>query len=131
MTQVQAAAKYLKDQNMVNKDVLEEKRYFCLSLEGLLEDASLKQSWPDITEMLDERCELVCGVFGLAMHHTIQLTLDTGDTFPLVRARLNSSQLPIQLKELKSCYFQRLVCVEGEFVIYCLVRITICISLIC
>ena len=114
-----AATGYIKDRDLADREVLEEKRYFYLNIEQLLKDETLKQKWSELSEMLEERAEHVCGIFGLAMHHLLSSTApkDSGaQIFPTVRARLENCKNPIQLKELKSCFFQRLVSVQGTVV---------------
>ena len=123
---IRAATKYIQTLSIVNKKVLEEKRFFYINVENLLKDENLKVAWPHLGEALEERAEHVCGVFGLAMHHILSPATDpasqastsseTSETFPIVRARLENCNNLIQLKNLKSSYFQRLVCVQGTVV---------------
>ena len=116
---IAAATEYIKKRDLMDRDLLEEKRYFYLDMEHILMDDKLKQKWSDLDEMFEERAEHVCGVFGLAMHHLLS-TSSPGDSgseqIPTVRARLENCKNLIQLKELKSCFFQRLVSVQGTVV---------------
>ena len=126
VTFIRAATRYIQKLSIVNKKVLEEKRYFYLNVEHLLKDESLKEDWPGLGDLLEEKAEHVCGVFGLAVHHLLSPSPESGsqtsiiydpvETFPIVRARLENCNSLVQLKNLKSSFFQRLVCVQGTVV---------------
>ena len=123
---VKAAETFLKKHGLVDREILEEKRYFYLDVEKLLSDDGMRQSWPELGEMIDERAEHVCGIFGLTMHHLCSRDQDQSEVeednkmirniFPIVKARLENCQNIVHLRDIKSSYFQRLVCVQGTAV---------------
>ena len=111
-------ANYIKKMKLDKRDLLEEKKHFYVNVESLLEDSDLKSNWPDLSDIFEEKCEFICGLLGLSMHHIMSSSHDTTDgdnsqIFPIVQARLETSNHLIMLKDLKSHYYQRFVSIQG------------------
>jgi len=118
---IKVLANYIKKMKLDKRDLLEEKKHFYVNVESLLEDSDLKSSWPDLSDIFEEKCEFICGLLGLSMHHIMSSSHDTTDgdnsqIFPIVQARLETSNHLIMLKDLKSHYYQRFVSIQGTVV---------------
>merc|ERR1719348_1027322 len=118
---IKVLANYIKKIKLDKRDLLEEKKHFYVNVESLLEDSDLKSSWPDLSDIFEEKCEFICGLLGLSMHHIMSSSHDTTDgdnsqIYPIVQARLETSNHLIMLKDLKSHYYQRFVSIQGTVV---------------
>ena len=117
LSHITAARNYITRQDdLVDRDLLEETKHFYLDVTALLEDDQLGLEWPGLEEMLRTRTEVVCGLFGLAMHHLLTASDTSPASVPLVRARLENYDNLVALSNLRSNYFQKLVVVEGNIV---------------
>ena len=117
-SQLTAACNFLSSQNdLLNWKKLEEKKHFYLDVSELLADPKLRVEWPEMEDMLTGRTEVVCGLFGLAMHHLISSIAPASSLpFPLVRARLENYDNLVPLNQLRSNYLHQLVVVQGTVV---------------
>lgn len=119
---IEALSNYILKMKLDQRDLLEEKKHFYVNVENLLEDCDLKDIWPDFSEMFEEKCEFICGLLGLSMHHLMSSQTSTeadnanAQIFPIIRARLLTSNYLIMLKDLKSHCYQRLVSIQGTVV---------------
>ena len=117
LSHITAARNYItRQEDLLDRDLLEETKHFYLDVAALLEDDQLGLEWPGLEEMLRTRTEVVCGLFGLAMHHLLTASDTSPASVPLVRARLENYDNLVALSNLRSNYFQRLVVVEGNIV---------------
>ena len=117
LSHITAARNYITSQeDLLDRDLLEETKHFYLDVTALLEDDQLRLEWPNLEEMVKTQTEVVCGLFGLAMHHLLTASDTSPATVPLVRARLENYDNLVALSNLRSNYFQRLVVVQGNVV---------------
>ena len=115
---ITAASNFIsRQEDLLDREQLEETKHFYLDVSALLEDDQLGLEWPGLEEMVRANTEVVCGVFGLAMHHLLLTASDPSSaSVPLVRARLENYDNLVALSNLRSNYFQRLVVVQGNVV---------------
>ena len=117
LSHIRAARNYIsRQEDLLDRDQLEETKQFYLDVTALLEDDQLGLEWPALEDMVRTKTEVVCGVFGLAMHHLLTLSDIGPASVPLVRARLENYDNLVALSNLRSNYFQRLVVVQGNVV---------------
>ena len=72
LSHINAAMNYINSQeDLMDRDMLEETKHFYLDVTALLEDDQLGLEWPSLEEMVRTQTEVVCGLFGLAMNHLL------------------------------------------------------------
>ena len=57
-------ANFIKKMKLDERDLVEEKKHLYVNVESLLENSDLKSSWPDFSDIFEEKCELICGLLG-------------------------------------------------------------------
>ncbi|XP_023713676.1 DNA helicase MCM8 isoform X1 [Cryptotermes secundus] len=130
VNKVQAMEKFIKkNSSLYSYSAIEERRSFSVDLKSLRNDSDFTSLWPTFEEDLCDIPEHTINCLGLAMHQAVLSVLQSEVkvqlqdkevmppiNLPSIRARIVNFEPIIQLKNLKSMFFGKLVSVRGTII---------------